>query len=716
MESANPNQVNITGKAITLNAGGKVGTSSEYLRIDSSANQLGAVTVTGKDGIYLKEANGDLYIKEIRNSGSGNVALWIENGSIFADPNSESSDHLENLHQKMLQFAKFSVLYSDADDMIQILLQYMRDLIRIRDALLTEGDAVLNTVKQEVDLLHNVTSVDEALREIKNELDKIGGTDYQDPEKGTELMNGALVDSNITDTFQQAVESFKADEKLAGMLGQYMIIFRDNIVGLEESLNQIWDLVLLMAMSKVNIKSDGNLHLHLQSTSGQASVSQDKNTLSIHVGGKVTITTDQDTSLKNVYLESRDEFDDESNDEFFETPLKLDPIVATDVIDLYSLHGIYAANKSNQVLLDANIVTIWSMISGDLGTADQALILNTDLLNAYGNYVYLENRKDLTVDMILALKDLYLTVKGNLKDLQNDDVILNGIHGNGVTLQVSGDIGQAGENVTIGSDKYLNINAQNLYMVTDGDVLVGTIRTNGMVSIKADNGTIQNAEQGSGIWCNSLNLYAYGMIGTKESPLLINSNGVFRPNGGGIIRSLFRADAPGNTLMADSELYGENIKIIPVGNQTYTGTNTVTCSETGIRVTGSVEKGAVLTVSNVGEHEGCSVCQALVQQHQSNGRIFVNLKLTGNYAGKLLVEIPVNETFAAYEGKEILILTCRNGMVWAIRATVTNGFITFLTEELGSFLILGDPSQLELTEDGTQIILDQHILPFGGWL
>ena len=712
VESANPNQTNITGNAITLNAGGNVGTSSKYLRIDSSINEIGGITVTGNGGIYLKEANGDLYIKDIRNSGSGNVALWIENGSIFADPNSESTDHLENLHQQMLQFAEVSVLYRDAEDMIQILLQYMRDLIRIQNALKTEGDTVLNDVKQEVDVLHYVTSVEEALDIIADELRIIGGIAYQDPEKGAELMNGALVDGNITGAFQQTVESFKADEKLAGMLGKYMIIFRDNIVRMDESLNQIWDLVLAMAMSKVNIKSDENLHLHLQSTTGQASVSQDKNTLSIHVGGKVTITTDQDTTLKNVYLESRDEFDDESS----ETPLKLDPIVATDVIDLYSLNGIYAANKSNQVLLDANNVMIWSMIYGDLGTADQALILNTDLLHAYGNYVYLENRKDLIVDMILALEDLYLTVKGDLKDLQNDNVTLNGIHGNGVTLQVSGDIGQAGENVTIGSGKYLNITARNLYMTADGDVLVGTIRTDGMVNIEANNGTIQNAEQSAGIWCDSLNLYAYGMIGTKESPLLINSNGVFRPNGGSIIRSLFRAAAPGNTLMAESELYGENIKIIPVGNQTYTGTNTVTCSETGIRVTGSVEKDAVLTVSNVGEHADCGVCQALMEQHQSGGRIFVNLKLTGNYAGKLLVEIPVNETFAAYEGKEILILTCRDGMVWAIRATVTNGFITFLTEELGSFLILGDPAQLQLTEDGTQIILDQHILPFGGWL
>jgi hypothetical protein len=106
----------------------------------------------------------------------------------------------------------------------------------------------------------------------------------------------------------------------------------------------------------------------------------------------------------------------------------------------------------------------------------------------------------------------------------------------------------------------------------------------------------------------------------------------------------------------------------------------------------------------------------MIQQHNIDGRIFVNLKLSGDYVGKLLVQIPADETFAACEGKEILILTCRDGKVWAIRATVINGMICFYTEELGSFLILQDPSELVLTEDGTQILLDQQMLPFGGWL
>jgi hypothetical protein len=264
-------------------------------------------------------------------------------------------------------------------------------------------------------------------------------------------------------------------------------------------------------------------------------------------------------------------------------------------------------------------------------------------------------------------------------------------------------------------------------MKADGSVMIGTIRTNGMVSIDAGFGSIQNADQNSGIWCDSMILQAYGMIGTDESPLKIYSNGIYTSNGGGMMRMLFRASAPAkSTLTADSALYGENIMIIPVmanvggtdiGNNRYNGfqSTTVTDSNRGVQVTGSMPEGAVLVVSDISDHTD-DICKLLMQHHQIDGRIFVNLKLMNNYTGKLTVQIPVTEELAEYEGREIVILTCRDGVIWAIRATVINGFITFCTEELGAFLIFGDPAQLVLTEDGTQIILAQQYLPFGGWL
>ena len=71
-------------------------------------------------------------------------------------------------------------------------------------------------------------------------------------------------------------------------------------------------------------------------------------------------------------------------------------------------------------------------------------------------------------------------------------------------------------------------------------------------------------------------------------------------------------------------------------------------------------------------------------------------------------------TISMQDGAEDVILTCRNGKVWAIRPSVINGYITFLTRELGSYLILGSPDKLRLTEDGATIILYQPCIPFGG--
>lgn len=726
--SADSGIINITANTIVLNAGGNVGSSSEQLLIDSSINQTGGVTVISNGGIYLKEADGNLYIEEIRNE-SGNIAIWTQNGSIYSAVENLTTDNMELLNKYLMDYAEAAAVTSAAEDMIRVLLQYLRDLIRIQHALETEGDTALETVKQEIDLLNYATTVEEAQELIAEELLFVGGTEYQDPEIATALLKNALVDDTFTDEFRTAVEGLVENPVLGGQLGEQLVIWRNNYDVMTESLLAALLFRLVIDADNVNISSNGDLQLHLQSSSGSANVSEDNGTLSISVGGKVTITGAQNTMLQDVYLESHRE-------------LNLDPIVASRVIDLYSLDGIYAAKQSDQVLLNADSVMLWSLLSGDLGTASQALILNANLLNAYGNNVYLKNSKDLTVDTLFAMKNLELTVQGNLYDLHGDHMILTGIEGKDINLQVSGNIGAEDNTVTITSNGRLDITAENLYMTSKSDVLLGTIRTEGMVSIDASQGSIENADKNSGIWCDSLNLQAYGRIGSKESPLIIHSNGTYTSSGGGLMRAMFRFRAPAAkmpTLMANSYLYGENILIIPlkdnnvdiededsqenIGNSesdipflkgtviTVTGSN----NNRLIHITGHMAKDAVVTVMDVSEHVNCVVCQHLME-NQGNGRIFVNLKLIGSYAGKLLVQISTIGDLAEHEDREIVILTCRDGKIWAVRATIVNGFITFYTDELGPFLVLGDPAQLVLTEDGTQILLDQKAYSFGGWL
>ncbi|MEE1333928.1 MAG: hypothetical protein U0K47_04980, partial [Erysipelotrichaceae bacterium] len=329
VESADANKVNISGNAITLNAGGMVGTDSKYLRIDSSVNDIGGVTVIGSGGIYLKEADGDLYITEIRNDGTGNIALWTQNGSINVDPNLEYSDAIEKLNGSLLKYAEYGVIWSDAQDMIEILVQYLRDLIRIQNALKTEGEEVLSEVKMEIDVLHDVTSVEEALAIIAEQLLLVGGTNYQDPDAVEDMMDGAVTGSVLTDEFKATVETLVSNPELAGLLSEQIIIWRDSFEQVNRYLAEVLLFAVLLDSQEPIISGNGDLLLHLESADGTASVSQAKNSLSISIGGKVTITTGPETALKDVYLESYDK-------------LTLDPIVASDEIDLYSLNGMYA--------------------------------------------------------------------------------------------------------------------------------------------------------------------------------------------------------------------------------------------------------------------------------------------------------------------------------------------------------------------------------------
>ena len=715
VENADPNKVAISGNSINVNAGANVGTSSKYLLIDSSVSQTGGVTVNASGGIYLKEAVGDLHIAQISNTGTGNISIWTQDGSIYTDPafyenNGNHPDGLEKLNESIIKYTENTLLWSDMNDTIQVLLQYLVDLTRIRHVLETEGEDALETVKKEVDVLHYVESVEEALENIAVALALVGGYDYQDPEKATALYESALEGDTLTDTFNSEVDRINANLALGGLLGVALNDWRNYYLQMDEYYDAIIESFDNLNNSKVNISVNGDLELHLQSSTGVASVSKEINTMLIAVGGKVTITTAKDTVLKDVHLES-------------DLDLKLDPIVATGEINLHSLVGIYVADMSNQVLLDCDTLELWALF-GDLGTAYQPLILKTNLLRALGSAIYMESPKDLLVDMILGTGDVYLTVQGDILGQKSDNVSLNGIYGMGINLQVSGDIGKEWMEVLISPELYLNVIARNLYMTADGNVMVGTIRTDGMVSINASHGAIQKADQGSGIWCKSLNLHAYGMIGTDGEPLMIFNDGKYTSNGGGLKRSLFRASPARDTLTANSDLYGENVRIVPAIDLTtdvsavHAGFHTATVSSGigGVRVTGSVPADAVLVLSDVSDHADCSVCRQLMDKHQRDGWIFGNLEIVGGYAGMLQVEIPATGELAAFEGREVVILTCRDGVVWAVRATVINGYITFYTEELGSFLVLGDADQLKLTEDGTHVVLDQTLLPFGGWL
>ena len=134
-----------------------------------------------------------------------------------------------------------------------------------------------------------------------------------------------------------------------------------------------------------------------------------------------------------------------------------------------------------------------------------------------------------------------------------------------------------------------------------------------------------------------------------------------------------------------------------------------------VRLTGNISPDAVVRVSNDPAHEICDVCEYLLMRSVQEALTYVHIWVDGETIGQVMVEIPVH---GMTEGSEVIVLACRNGIVYAIRAVIHNGYATFLTDELGAFLLLEENAELNITDDGKFIVIDDFgkTLPFGGWL
>jgi hypothetical protein len=134
-----------------------------------------------------------------------------------------------------------------------------------------------------------------------------------------------------------------------------------------------------------------------------------------------------------------------------------------------------------------------------------------------------------------------------------------------------------------------------------------------------------------------------------------------------------------------------------------------------VRLSGGIAPGAVVTVNTKPAHADCDSCEYLLMHALQDVLTYVNIQVDGEITGQVQVEI---EAGNLEEGQEVVVLVCYDGIVYAIRGIVRNGFVTFLTEKLGAFLVLRDLSQLDITPDGNYIRIGDtaDVIPFGGWL
>jgi hypothetical protein len=240
----------------------------------------------------------------------------------------------------------------------------------------------------------------------------------------------------------------------------------------------------------------------------------------------------------------------------------------------------------------------------------------------------------------------------------------------------------------INVDDAVYISAKDACLTSAKTMIVGSIRTSGDLTINSD-GAIHMRDSASSIYCNSLDANAYGYAGTDEMPLKVYAR---------------------SKSSANSYLYGECLLVIPIVDET-NGNEQVPV----VRLSGGIAPGAVVTVNTKPAHANCDICEYLLMHALQDVLTYVNIQVDGEITGQVQVEIKAENL---EEGQEVVVLVCYDGIVYAIRGIVRNGFVTFLTEKLGAFLVLRDLSQLDITPDGNYIRIGDtaDVISFGGWL
>lgn len=561
------------------------------------------------------------------------------------------------------------------------------------DDQVKELDRLMSKAQELQKLASNVNDKIEVLREylqvMKDLVQKMAGATAENEQT---LLNKGRSEIDIlhdAESVEEALEILDiniqiTEDEIAMLDMEYLTLIMESV-----------DYVFQASELKKQIEADGivtsgEVMLYVNSASGEASIGTLDNLLGISGGGKdkLKIAGGVGTELNVVALE------------FFDN-MYLDRIVA-DTIVIYTLGNVLRGSGVDKTLLEARDLTIRSPMGGDLGTYSKHLELKVDRINLFGENIYVKNEKSLVVDSIFAMRELSLKVSGNLDYIDSDNV-MKGISASAMLLRVSGNIGMntqkpeqtnarimfaAFRNTQKGFlfnvDGEIDMTAQNACLEFAKTAIISSIYADGDLTINSD-GALLMADSTGAIYCDNLNANAYGRTGTEGMPLKV------------YVRE---------SATTDSYLYGEDVLVIPI----------VDGKEIPeVRVSGGIAPGAVVTVDTDPAHAACVGCEYLTMRALKERLTYVHIHAEGETDGMIQVEIAVEDM---EDGTEVIVLTCRDGVIYAIRAEVRNGYITFLTEELGAFLVLGEASELNLTEDEKFLLTEdsEQALPFGGWL
>ncbi len=462
-----------------IHVGGNMDTSSAG---DTDVGQLqvdGLVSMDSQGDITVDKTTGDITVDKITADGdillnlddkiSDNSPDFIKELAQAQAENAQAQAELEALKQRLETEREYLEPLEDSIDQLESLKKELQaDKAELENQTPTTETERLEIEKQLKDIEDKLDNIDGELQEL---LDK-----YQ-PEKAYE-------DQLLQEKADAEKKADAAEQKL------------------EEAREKAEN-------ASASITAGGDLNITMENG---GTIGEEDNSLSINVGGTVSIESGDDAELEGIYLESL-------NDE----ALKTDPMTAGE-IRIDSIGDIDPTNDDGKSSFTAEDLTLNS-ISGDTGTKEEPIYTYADTISAMGENVNIINLKDTQIDQIIAEDEANIKSEGDISraDPQSDD---NNIISGSTDLTADGDIGSKDEPIKIQTDEFSG-EGDNVYIDSDGDIVIDHIDAEDDVVITAD-GSVTDKPENEGkpaIDSENLEIHAGGTVGKEDNPLDIDVPG-----------------------------------------------------------------------------------------------------------------------------------------------------------------------------------------------
>ncbi|MGE4277727.1 MAG: S-layer homology domain-containing protein, partial [Lawsonibacter sp.] len=411
--------------------------------------------------------------------------------------------------------------------------------------------------------------------------------------------------------------------------------------------------VLAGAAVPSGIIAEGDLNLELTlADGGTVSIGEADNALGTTVGGKLNVSTGENTSLADVYLESGSD-------------LELNPISASGQIRIDSLGSITGTGNSNTITAAE---TILNSVHGTVGTsASSPLRTSVDQVTASGEHVWIRNDKSLAVGTMVG-GSVGLTVSGDVTSgtpMGGDSNIV----ADDLNIKANSNIGTPDDRLIVESGE-ISTDSDNAFLGSEGNLVVDRITASGTVDLSSG-GIVSDKGTTTAIDASQLKIDAGGGIGAADQPLNVSVSGQVTAEAGygtAHIKNSYTSGVGGGG-----------------GGGGIPGAITLIHEPTGVRVSGTIGEDAILSVTDPAANTEDAAYRYLNQIRPDKALAYYQIKLEGTFSGKLTVQIPVD---TKYEGKELTVITCLNGRLTTENLTVKDGFVTFTTETLSSYMVL----------------------------